>query len=129
MVFNKSVFVSDRHGLERGLGWSASALDSWVAVWCLVQAYRHEALEFPVSGRSREAVLAGKLKTVFQMTSILLLLYAQPVHGIPDWGGSVLRGGATDVMVDVGIPEVCAPVLARGPGTGQEMEEDTGKNA
>lgn len=77
--------------------------------------------------------LPGKLKTVFQMTSMVLLLYAEPVQGVP-----VFRTGEFLFYVTALLTlwsmwvylRSALPVLARSPATvrretGQGTQNDT----
>ncbi|MCY4312909.1 MAG: CDP-diacylglycerol--glycerol-3-phosphate 3-phosphatidyltransferase [Gammaproteobacteria bacterium] len=78
--------------------------------------------------------LLGKLKTVFQMVSIVLLLYAEPVNGIPVFriGEIVFYVTALLTLWSMWVYlQSALPILARGTvvdqDSGQAIEEHTQK--
>jgi len=78
--------------------------------------------------------LLGKLKTVFQMVSIVLLLYAEPVNGLPVFriGEIVFYVTALLTLWSMWVYlQSALPILARGTvvdqDSGQAIEEHTQK--
>lgn len=79
--------------------------------------------------------LLGKLKTVFQMTSIVLLLYAEPVHGVPVFriGEVVFYATALLTLWSMWVYLKSAlPILVQSskvaPDSGQGIKERTREN-